>query len=72
MLFCVFQLFFEKINHNNDSFLYLVAKVLKTVTRDDFTCTTEEVDNLKEKVTLKAKQIKQFKMEGERCQGGRG
>ena len=46
--------------------------MLKTVTRDDFTCTTEEVDNLKEKVTLKAKQVKQFNIEGERCQGGCG
>ena len=46
--------------------------MLKTVTRDDFTCTTEEVDNLKEKVTFKAKQIMQFDIEGERCQGGCG
>ena len=46
--------------------------MLKTVTRDDFTCTSEEVDNLKEKVTFKAKQIKQLNIKGERCQGGCG
>ena len=31
--------------------IMVLNKVMKTVTSDDFTCSSEEVDNLKEKVS---------------------